>query len=105
MTKPALGIVCRNLEQRLTDGFLQCFARTSPDAAQIGLQLGKGFFNRGKVGRIAWQKENLTFPGLDQVNHFLAFMGRQVIHNDDLTSRQAGSQDLFHILFKSSSIG
>ena len=35
----------------------------------------------------------------------LAFMGRQIIHNHNLSSRQAWRQDLFDILLKSGGIG
>lgn len=80
MTKPALRILCGHREQSLTKGLLERFTRASPSPTQMRLQFGKRFFNRGEVGRIAWQKEQLTSSRLNQVFDLLAFMSSQVRH-------------------------
>ena len=105
MAKPALRILWSHRKYRLTNGFLQRFTCASPAPTQMRLQFGKRFFNGGEVRRIAWQKEQLASLGLNQVLDLLAFMGRQVIHDHNLSSSQAWCQDLFDIQFKSNGIG
>src|SRR5437764_1964340 len=84
VTKPAVRILCCHREQRLTNGFLQGFARARSRSSQKSLHFRKGFFNRREIRGIGGQKEQLTASALDQFLHLLAFMGCQVVHDHDL---------------------
>lgn len=104
MPKPAERILRSNTGQRLDDRVLECLARARTDASQGGFQLGKGTLNRGKIGRVRWQKQELAASGFDGLLHPRSQMNREIVQDHDLPRVQAGSQDLLDVRLKGGSI-
>ena len=105
MAKPPTSISSCHREQRLAHGFLKRFSCSGSRSSQGGLELGEGFFDRGEVGRISWQKHELAPFVLNRLTNPLTFMGAQVVHYHNLASVQTWGEELFHVEFKSSAIG
>jgi hypothetical protein len=77
----------------------------APARRKYALPLGEGLFDGGEVGRIAWQKHKLAPFSLNSLTNPLPFMGSQVVHHDNLSRVQTRREELFHVEFKSNSIG
>jgi hypothetical protein len=105
VAEPPTCILGCHGEQRLANGFLKRFTCSGSRSSQVALELGEGLFDGGEVGRIAWQEQELATFGLDSLTHPLPFMGAQVVHHDKLSRVQTRGEELFHVDFKSNSIG
>src|SRR6266566_7792537 len=105
MGKPTEGILGRNEGQSLGNGLLKCLSRPSTLSAQKGLQFRERLFNGREIGRIRRQEQEATPSGLNSLFHTRSPMNIQIIQNHDLSSMQAGSQDLLNVQLKRCSIG
>lgn len=79
-----MGILGAHAVQACADHLVQCFDGQVSHAAQKGLELREGGFNRREIRRIRGQKQQratLCFTGL---LHTPAFVNREVIHNHDV---------------------
>src|SRR5215510_4138282 len=90
-------IVGRNMSQRLPNRNLQRLARSSTDAPQLVLDLGKRQLNRREVWRVGRQVPQSTASRGQQVSQAHTLMGTQIVKQYDLSWSQGRSQNLLDI--------
>ena len=105
MPKPPLSILGCHGEQRLTDRFFQGLARPGPRAPKKGLDLGEGLFNRGQIGGVGREKQQLASFVLNELADSGPFMDTQIIHHHDLARTQTGDEEVLEVSFKRRRIG
>src|SRR5579883_786688 len=96
MPKPAKRIGRGNGGQSLNDRVLQCLARSGADASQDSLQFGKRSLNRGEIGRVRRQKQELAGSSFDGLFDPRPQMDREIVQDHNLPFAQAGSQDMLN---------
>jgi hypothetical protein len=64
----------------------------------MGLEFGDGLLDRVKVGRVGRQVAQLGSGGLDDLSYLRIFVGREIVHHDDIAGAQGGHQALPKIL-------
>src|SRR6266566_4313918 len=104
MGKPTESVLGSNEKQRLGNSLLESFSRTSAPSTQKRLHFGESLFNRGEIGRIRRQEQEVTTSGFDSLSHARSLMNAQIIQDHDLSGAQAGSKQLLYIDLKSGSI-
>src|SRR6266568_2765059 len=104
MSKPTKRILSGDEGQCLGDGLLQVLTATSAYPSQKAFQLGESFFNRREIGRISRQKQQTTAASFNGLPHTRREVNREIIQDHDLSSMQAGGQDLLNVKLKSRSI-
>src|SRR5512134_178261 len=104
MSEPVLNISGRDRPQGLRYGLQQGVQRASLGCAQSRLDFRPAQFNRVEVRRIRRQEFQACSPGFNQLTDGLAGMGREVIHDHDITPVQGREQLRAHIGFKSDAI-
>lgn len=88
MQKPSEGIVRSDAGQRLNDRLQERFMCASAHAPQDRFQPGKGSLNRGKIGRVGGEKQQLAASSFNGLPHFRALMGREIVQDHDLPRAQ-----------------
>ena len=74
------------------------------DPSEMGLELGEGHFYRVEIGAVGWQKQKPTPIRLEQRRGLVAFVGGQVVEDDDGAGLKLGDEDLFDVGIKGVSI-
>ena len=66
------------------------------DFAQIGFQLGVGFFDRVHVGAVGRQISQLGPGAVYELLDPRPLVGGQIVHDDDIAWREGGNEAFFH---------
>ena len=66
-------------------------------ARKKGLELGEGHFDGIEVGAVGRQVAQACAGGFDGLSDAMDFVGRQIVHDDDLARPQLGDERLFDI--------
>src|SRR3984885_2885261 len=68
----------------LSDSFPESVDGSDGLGAQMGLELGEGHFDWIEIWTIGGQEQDPCAPGANGLVSGRAFMGRQVVHDDDV---------------------
>jgi len=63
----------------------------------MGFELCEGHLDRVQIGRVWRQVEQFGSSRLNDVAHIFVFMGRQIVHHDDVAGFERGHETLFEI--------
>ena len=97
MSKPPLNILKRNSQQGLFECLDQIWERVGFESTQYGLDLRPSQFNRVEVRRVRWQIDQVRTPRLDHGFNPSDLVGRQVVHEQDVTRLQRWDNALLDV--------
>ena len=66
------------------DGAPELFLSSGSSGSQVSFQLGKDVFDGVKIWRVGRQKTNLGSGRVNQLGHSTAFVGTEIVEDDDL---------------------
>jgi len=84
MGEPGEGILARDGRDRQTDCLPEGLLGAGAEPTQEGLDLGKRLFNRGEIGRVRRQEEQLAVAGFQRLANAGRFVDAQIIQHDHL---------------------
>ncbi len=84
MGEPGEGILGRDGLDRQTHCLPECLLGAGAEPTQEGLDLGKRLFNRGEIGRVRRQEEELAVAGFQSLANAGRFVDAQIIQHDNL---------------------
>jgi hypothetical protein len=91
------GILGSDFGQSGSDGVHEFIRGSGLCTAQMVLELAPHLFDGVEVWRVGWQEEHLHALLGQQFKGGLAFVGGQVVHDEDVSGFQRGAEDLLHV--------
>lgn len=83
--------------ERLADAVVESWNGALLGFTQLSLELGEALFDRIEIGAVGRQVNQAGPCGFDDVAHLIAFVGRQIIDDDDIAGPQRGYQALLQV--------
>ena len=91
------AFVGREFRERLGDGFDEVFERSRGGLSQRCFELGERLLDRIEVGAIGRQIAQCRAGSLNRFPDAGDFVGRQVVHHDDIALAQDRREKMFDI--------
>lgn len=85
MTASPMSVLRCHIEHGLHNRFLKRLLYSGFVGSEEGFDFGGRFFNRGEIGGIGWQKEQVTTAFLDTLAHSCRYMHMKIIPHDNLS--------------------
>ena len=81
--------------QERSDSVPQCWNGALTSLAQQGFEFSEGLFDRIEVWRIGRQIDEAGAGGFDHLLYACHFVGRQIVHDEDIADEHQLVRDLF----------
>lgn len=79
-----LAVLGKDVSDGVGDGVPELLLSSGSSGSQVRFQLGKDVFDGVQIWRIRRQKANLGSGRMNEFGHSTAFVGTEIVENDDL---------------------